>query len=93
MEMEMADGLNRFLGDTPVRTIVKLAIICVVVGFVMHTFGFYPMDIVYWIRRVFLELWHSGFAALGRVGDYLLLGAAIVVPLFIIVRILNWRKS
>jgi hypothetical protein len=93
MEMEMADGLNRFLGDTPVRTIVKLVIICVVVGFIMNTFGFYPMDVVYWIRHVFLELWHSGFAALGRVGDYLLLGAAIVIPLFIIVRILNWRKS
>lgn len=89
----MADGLNRFLGDTPMRTIVKLVILCVVVGFIMSTFGLYPTDIVYWIRHVFLDLWRNGFAALGKVGDYLLLGAAVVIPLFIVIRILNWRKS
>lgn len=89
----MADGVNRFLGDTPMRTVVKLVILCVVVGFVMSTFGLYPMDILHWIRRVFVDLWRSGFAALGRVGDYLLLGAAIVIPSFIVIRILNWRKS
>ena len=89
----MADGLNRFLGDTPMRTIVKLVILCVVVGFIMSTFGFYPMDVVIWIRHVFQNLWHSGFATLGKVGNYMLLGAAIVIPLFILLRILNWRKS
>ncbi|MBL0371853.1 hypothetical protein JJB09_07405 [Rhizobium sp. KVB221] len=89
----MADGLNRLLGGTPGRTIVKLVVICVVVGFIMSTFGLYPLDIVNWFRRSFVELWRSGFAALGRVGDYLILGAAIVIPIFILLRILNWRKS
>jgi hypothetical protein len=92
-EIDMADGLNRFLGDTPMRTIVKLAILCLVVGFIMSTFGLHPMDILYWIRKTFLDLWHSGFATLGKVGNYILLGAAIVIPLFIVLRILNWRKS
>jgi hypothetical protein len=59
----------------------------------MNTFGIHPMDIVLWVRHVFLDLWRSGFATLGKVGDYLLLGAAIVIPLFILLRILNWRKS
>jgi hypothetical protein len=92
-EIDMADGLNRFLGDTPMRTIVKLAVLCLVVGFIMSTFGLHPMDILYWIRKTFLDLWHSGFATLGKVGNYILLGAAIVIPLFIVLRILNWRKS
>jgi hypothetical protein len=89
----MADGLNRLLGDTPGRTAIKLVVLSVVVGFIMSALGLYPMDIVRWIRHVFVDFWHSGFAALGRVGDYLLLGAAIVIPLFILIRILNWRKS
>jgi hypothetical protein len=89
----MADGINRFLGDTPVRTIVKLLVVCIVVGFVMSALGIYPLDIFRWVRHSLLEFWHSGFAALGKAGDYLLLGAAVVIPLFIIVRILNWRKS
>lgn len=89
----MADGLNRFLGDTPARTIVKLVILCVVVGFIMSTFGLSPIDILSWVRKTFLDIWHSGFATLGKVGNYMLLGAAIVIPLFIVLRILNWRKT
>jgi hypothetical protein len=93
MENHMADGLNRVLGDTPGRTIVKLVVVCIVVGFVMSTFGLYPMDILNWLQRSIHDLWRNGFAALGRVGDYLILGAAIVIPVFIVLRILNWRKS
>lgn len=89
----MSDGLNRFLGDSPGRILIKLLIVSVVVGFIMSALGLYPMDIVYWVEGVFRELWHSGFAALGRVGDYLVLGAVIVIPLFIVIRLLNWRKS
>jgi hypothetical protein len=88
----MADGVNRFLGDTPGRVIVKLLVVSVIVGFAMAVFGWTPYGILYTIRDFILDLWHSGFAALGRVGDYLLLGAAVVVPAFIILRILSYRR-
>ncbi len=35
----MADGINRFLGDTPGRTLVKLIVVSLIVGFVMSVFG------------------------------------------------------
>jgi hypothetical protein len=89
----MTGGLTRLLGDTPGRTIIKLVVISVVVGFVMSMMGFSPWDLVRMVRNGIQDLWHSGFAALGRVGDYLIVGAMIVVPVFIILRILNWRKS
>ena len=89
----MAEGLNRMLGDTPGRTLVKLVIISVVVGFVMTMLGLSPWDLVRWIEHGVRDLWRSGFAEIGRVGDYLLVGAMIVVPIFILLRILNWRKS
>jgi hypothetical protein len=89
----MSDAVNRFLGDTPGRTAIKLVILCVVVGFVMTTLGISPWDLLHWVRRFFIDLWRSGFDALGRIGDYLLVGAAVVVPVFIILRIMNWRKS
>ncbi|MCF3642232.1 DUF6460 domain-containing protein [Rhizobium sp. TRM95111] len=88
----MADGLNRFLGDTPVRVAVKLLILSVAAGFLMSFFGLYPDDILYGIRNFLLDLWHSGFRALGRVGDYLLLGAVIVVPAFLLIRLLSYRR-
>jgi len=89
----MSDRFNRLVGDTPGRTIVKLLILSVVVGFVMSMMGLSPWDLVRFIDNGIRELWHSGFRALGRIGDYLLVGAMIVIPAFIILRILNWRKS
>ena len=88
----MSEGLNRFLGDSPLRIVVKLLILSLVVGFLMSIFGIYPADIFYTVRNFVLDLWYSGFAALGRVGDYLLLGAVIVVPLFLVIRLLSFRR-
>lgn len=88
----MADGVNRFLGDSPLRVLVKLLVVSIIVGFVMAVFGWTPYGILDTVKDFILDIWHSGFAALGRVGDYLLLGAAVVVPVFLILRILSYRR-
>lgn len=88
----MADGVNRFLGDSPGRVIIKLLVVSIVVGFIMAVFGWTPYGVIDTIRDFVLDLWHSGFAALGRVGDYLVLGAAIVIPAFIILRLFSYRR-
>ncbi len=88
----MSDQVNRFLGDSPGRTLVKLIVVSLIVGFVMKVFGWQPMDLVYSIRHFILDTWHTGFAALGKFGDYLLLGASIVIPIFIILRLFNYRR-
>lgn len=89
----MAGRMTRFLGDTPARTILKLLVVSFIVGIIMSAFGWYPMDILYWLRETILDLWYTGFAALGRFGGYLLLGATIVIPAFIILRLFNYRRS
>ncbi|OAP41154.1 hypothetical protein AU381_04530 [Sinorhizobium glycinis] len=88
----MSDGVNRFLGDSPLRILVKLVVVSILVGFVMTVFDWRPMDILDGIRDFVVDLWRTGFAALGRVGDYLLLGAAVVIPAFIILRLLSYRR-
>ena len=88
----MSDGVNRVLGDSPGRTIVKLIVVSLVVGFVMAVFGLDPWDIVYGIRDFVQDLWYQGFHALGRVGDYLILGATIVIPVYIILRLFSYRR-
>lgn len=88
----MSDGVNRFLGDSIGRTLIKLIVVSVIVGFIMNALGVYPADIIAGTRHFLQDLWYKGFSALGRVGDYLLLGASIVIPLFILIRLLNLRK-
>lgn len=88
----MRSALIRFLGDTPLRVAVKLVIISVVVGMVMNAFGWRPLDIVDGILSFAERIWNLGFSVIYDSLEYLFLGAAIVVPAFIIIRLLSYRS-
>lgn len=85
-------SLDRFLGDSPLRVIIKLVVISFLVGVVMNAFGWSPLDVLHGIRDFFVDLWNTGFQAIERFIGYFLLGAAIVVPAFILLRLLSYRK-
>lgn len=85
-------ALARFLGDSPFRVFIKLVVISFLVGLVMHAFGWSPYDVLRGIQNFFLDIWNMGFRAIDRFLSYILLGAAIVVPAFILLRIVNYRK-
>lgn len=89
----MAQRINTFLGDTPFRVFLKLAVISIVVGVVMRSFGWSALDVVRGIRNFIARIWNMGFDALGQFADYLLLGAAIVIPAFILLRLFAMRKN
>ncbi|MDP3523491.1 MAG: DUF6460 domain-containing protein [Hoeflea sp.] len=86
------NGLTRFLGDTPGRTALKLLVASFVVGVIMAAFNWYPVDLLYMARDFLVNLWETGFAALGRFGTYLALGAAVVIPVFLIIRLFSLRR-
>jgi pilus assembly protein TadC len=92
-ETIMADRVNGFLGDTPLRIFIKLAIISLIVGVVMRSLGWMPLDIVRMVRTLFERIWNMGFAAFADVADYLVLGAAIVIPAFILLRLFAMRRG
>jgi hypothetical protein len=84
-------GLTRFLGDSPLRVLLKLVVVSFLVGLVMSAFGWTPFDVIYGIRDFFERIWTMGFATIDRFLGYMLLGAAIVVPLFILIRVMRFR--
>ena len=88
----MSHEVNRFLGGTVVGTIVKLLVVSLIVGFILSALGIHPLDLWYGVIDFFASLWHRGFDALGEVGRYFMLGAIIVVPVFIIIRVLSYRR-
>lgn len=85
-------GVTRFLGDTPLRVLAKLIIVSFLVGIVMSAFGWTPYDILFGLRDFVLHIWNMGFRAVDRFVGYFLLGAAVVVPAFIVLRVLSYRK-
>lgn len=88
----MSEQVTRVLGDTPGRLIVKLIVVSIIVGFVMKSFGWYPIDVFLSIRDFLVDLWHTGFNAFGELGNYFLLGAAVVIPIYIVIRLLSYRR-
>ncbi len=64
-------------------TILKLVIWSFVVGFIMFKLEWSPGDIVGWIGTTVAEMW-SWFSGSGL--EYVLLGATIVVPIFLFSR-------
>lgn len=86
-------ALTRFLGDTPLRVLLKLVVISFLVGLVMSAFGWSPLDIVHGMREFLLGIWNMGFRAFDHFAAYLMLGAVVVVPAFIVLRILSYRRG
>jgi hypothetical protein len=41
----------------------------------------------------FERLWNMGFEALGRLGGYFLLGAVVVIPVWVVLRLLNMGRG
>jgi len=88
----MSDRINQFLGDSPSRTLVKLAVMSLIVGIVMSALHFTPIDVWYAVRDFVRWLYDLGFEAFERIGIYFVYGAMIVVPVFVIMRLLAAGK-
>ena len=69
------------------RLLVRLILLCVLVGVILHALGFDPGNIIESIRRMIQAIWDMGFDAVRWLWRYFLLGAIIVVPIWLIVRL------
>ena len=86
------DGLSRFLGGTPLSVAVRLVLLSVLVGVILSAVGFDPWNIIESVRRLFLSIWNLGFDAINWVWRYFLLGAVIVIPIWLITRVMSAPK-
>ncbi|MEF2072212.1 DUF6460 domain-containing protein [Consotaella aegiceratis] len=89
----MATRINHFLGGSPLAVAIRLILISLLVGVILSWLDWTPVDIVDWFVDLFDWIWTSMFGSLQRAVDYFLLGAAIVVPIFVVSRLLKWGRS
>jgi hypothetical protein len=85
--------LDRFIGGSPGAVIVKLVFLSFVVGVLMSALDLNPLDIFDGVVAFFERLWNMGFEALGRLGGYFLLGAVVVIPVWVVLRLLNMGRG
>ena len=83
------DTMTRVFGGSPVAVLGRLILVSILVGVVLSTLGLDPFDIVKSVERLIRSIWDMGFDAFRWLWRYLLLGAVIVVPIWIIMRLIN----
>jgi hypothetical protein len=87
------DGLSRFLGGSPLAVLGRLILLSILVGVVLAAIGFDPWNIVTSIRRLFQWVYDLGFDAINGLWRYFLLGAVIVVPIWLISRMFSTPRG
>ncbi len=87
------EGLRRFLGGSPLAVIIKLALLSILVGFVLTVIGLDPRNILWSIEALVRTVLDLGFEVFDWLWRYLLLGAVIVLPIWLLMRLLQARKS
>jgi hypothetical protein len=85
------DALTRLLGGNPLSIALKLAIVSVIVGALLHFAGLSPVSLLRAVERMVRGLIGSGWDAVRTVGEFALYGAMIVVPVFLLVRVFSKR--
>ena len=88
-ERERPSAIVALLGDTPGRVAVRLILMSLVVGFLMAMFGVSPDDIYRSVERFIGGIFNNGFEVLGDAGRYAISGAMIVIPIWILMRVLS----
>lgn len=78
------------------RTVIGLLVACFIVGAVLTFIGVDPVDFWRGIGRrigdAFSAIFSLGWGAFATVGSFILIGAIIVLPIWVVIRLLNWRK-
>jgi len=83
------DTVTRVFGGSPLAVLGRLILVSILVGVILSALGLDPFDIVESIERLIRHIWNMGFEAVRWVWRYFLLGAVIVIPIWIIVRLVN----
>ena len=72
---------------------IRLALISVVVGLLLSVFGITPRNFFQTLDGLARYVYDMGFGAIEWVLQYMVLGAMIVIPIWIIVRLLRTDRS
>lgn len=81
--------LERFFGGNPVGVLVRLVLISIVVGIAMSALGLTPGELLRRLDFILQRIYDMGFRWVETLLGYFLIGAVIVVPIWLVARLLG----
>lgn len=88
-----SSGLSRFMGGSPLGVFARLVFLSFLVGAVLAWLDIRPAEIMWWAQDVVHRVWAFGFDGLRDAFGYILVGAMIVVPLWLLSRLFGGRRA
>jgi hypothetical protein len=85
----MPNFTGRFTGGSPAMVALRLIVASFIVGVILAAFGFNPVSLVGEVMRAARRLFEFGFTDVRQLGRILLTGAMVVVPVWLVLRLLQ----
>jgi hypothetical protein len=83
------ENVTKVFGGSPLAVLGRLVLASILVGVILSALGLDPFDIVRSVERLIRSIWNMGFDAFRWLWRYFLLGAVIVLPIWLIMRLFN----
>ena len=80
---------RRFLGGHPLSVVLRLALLSILAGVLLSLIGITPHNFFRVLDEFARSIYDLGFGAFRWIVDYLLLGAMVVVPVWLVRRLLK----
>src|SRR4051794_20968761 len=87
--MDSPSYTSRFFGGPPLSVIFRLILLSILVGVILKVLGLDPLNILRSIEDLIRAVWNMGFDAVVWLWRYFLLGALIVVPIWLVLRLMR----
>jgi hypothetical protein len=86
-------ALNRFVGGSPGGVFLRLLFVSLIVGAFLMWLDISPWEVFRGLKQLVDRIWGLGFDAIREIANYILAGAAIVVPVWLVLRLMNMRNA
>ena len=77
----------------PLSTLVKLLIACLIVGFLLNMAGYTPEELIHAFPETVASIWRWVVDWGRQAGPYIILGAIVVVPIWVIMVVLRIARG
>ncbi len=84
--------MDRFNGGSVLALVLRLAVISLIVGVVLSALGINAHNLFSSLNMLARRLYDLGFGAIDWILQYLLVGAMVVVPIWLVARLLGGAK-
>jgi Domain of unknown function (DUF6460) len=83
---------TRFFGGSPAAVLMRLVAVSFVLGVILSALGVSPFDIINGLRNLVRRIYELGWDSVEWIFRYFLLGAVIVFPIWLIVRLVKFSR-